>query len=505
MLEKEYKSATLQVENSFFLIGTKEFYLIPMGAFENSFKRELGKNTGKFISNVVFGDKHSTPYRQVGSARQTAREERLRLAEARAETEARVREQKACDRAQIERKNQLYAIDSAVFRNIDVLNSQSIPTEKPELLRMLSELSVQLKANKWESCGDEAAIRNKYTDALLEKYILCVNELKILDKNEPRLKHFNNLEKKEKRNRFFKKNGNWFFPLIIISVALISAVFYYYPNLLWVVLAIVIGWIGFKIFNKIKDERVENEHTKSDSTIFETPMTVKMPREEQTRKDIPLTTESLNAEEDSRFIDLNENGRIERILALIWNKYERIIGGEILQRKPIFSADGVKDSILYVGVNPSYDPIDDQIFIASSDQHSLMYGSFFDYDDAPQYFKTLEEFASNADKAYTHINLLYARENNREILLSLNHDFIREQLELSYETITKIAPVAIVFFSDYCKNLIFGADRWVDPKTETNGHYLLRGTNIPIFFSDDITVMDQSSRNSLLKKIKSTI
>lgn len=502
MHEQKYKRTSLQVKNPFFLIGTKESYLIPMRVFENSLKRELGKNTGKFISNVVFGDKHSTPYRQVGSVRQTAREERLRLAEARAKTEARIREQEACNRAEIERKNQLYAIDSAVLRNIDVLNSKSIPTEKPELLRMLSELSVQLKANKWESCGDEATIRNKYTDALLEKYILCVNELKILDKNEPRLEHFNNIEKKEKRNRFLKKNGNWLFPLIIISVALISAVFYYCPNLLWVVLAILIGWVGFKIFNK--KERVENEQTKSDSTIFETPKTVQMPQEELTIKDIPLT-ESLILEEDSRFLDLNENGRIERRLALIWNKYERIIDGEILQRKPIFSADGVKDSILYVGVNPSYDPVDDQAFIASSDQHSLMYGSFFDLDDAPQYFKTLEEFALNAGKAYTHINLLYARENNREILLSLNSDFIREQLELSYETIIKIAPVAIVFFSDYCKDMIFGADRWVNPKTETNDHYILRGTNIPIFFSDDITVMDGSSRNSLLKKIKNTI
>jgi hypothetical protein len=62
-----------------------------------------------------------------------------------------------------------------------------------------------------------------------------------------------------------------------------------------------------------------------------------------------------------------------------------------------------------------------------------------------------------------------------------------------------------VFFSDYCKDMIFGADRWIDPKTETKGHYILRGTNIPIFFSDDITVKDESSRNSLLEKIKSTI
>ena len=33
----------------------------------NSFKRELGKNTAKVVSNFVFGDNWSTPYRRVGS------------------------------------------------------------------------------------------------------------------------------------------------------------------------------------------------------------------------------------------------------------------------------------------------------------------------------------------------------------------------------------------------------------------------------------------------------
>ena len=34
-----------------------------MGTFGKSLGRELGKNTGKFVSNKVFGDKWSTPYR----------------------------------------------------------------------------------------------------------------------------------------------------------------------------------------------------------------------------------------------------------------------------------------------------------------------------------------------------------------------------------------------------------------------------------------------------------
>ena len=40
-----------------------------MGIIENSFKRELGKNTAKVVSNLLFGDRHSTPSRRVESTR----------------------------------------------------------------------------------------------------------------------------------------------------------------------------------------------------------------------------------------------------------------------------------------------------------------------------------------------------------------------------------------------------------------------------------------------------
>ncbi|MBQ7427059.1 MAG: hypothetical protein IJV20_07390 [Prevotella sp.] len=66
-------------------------------------------------------------------------------------------------------------------------------------------------------------------------------------------------------------------------------------------------------------------------------------------------------------------------------------------------------------------------------------------------------------------------------------------------------PVVILFFSDYCRNMIYGADRWVDPSTEKDGHYILKGTNIPIYFTDDITAIDDASRMSLIRKIRTII
>lgn len=488
-----------------------------MGTFGNSLKRELGKNTGKFISNVVFGDMHSTPYRRVDARRQAASEARIAEAEARRRVEevkkqarleeARMRLEEAHERAKLERNNQLYAIDSAVIQNIDLLNCRPIPTNKSDLLQMLSELSVQLKANKWQKNSDEAEIRNKYTDALLEKYTQCVRELEIMDANEPHLKHYKKVESKAKRNRFIKKNQFWLSLLLLLSIPailwiimnigdfiLLGMLFLaeYHSHIIWTCIACIIGYIGFKFYSKHKDNKVKTESE------------IKVEEKESPLKESVIEKEPV-IEKESIFFDLNDNERIEKRLAQIWQKYQRLVPQDLLKRKPIFSADGVRDSILYVGVNPSYNQNDDEILISSLDNQSLMYGSFYQRDDSPDYFKYLEEFASMLGKGYTHINLLYARENNRDLLLHSNSDFIREQLELTYDTIIKVNPVTIIFFSDYCKDMIFGADRWVDPKTEKDGHYILRGTNIPIFFTDDITAIDDASRMSLIRKIRTTI
>src|SRR5690606_10571974 len=84
-------------------------------------------------------------------------------------------------------------------------------------------------------------------------------------------------------------------------------------------------------------------------------------RQENTVKE--AKQENLNlANTDSVFFDLNENGRIENTLKNIWTKYNGVVNSNIISRKPIFSADGVKDSILFVGINPSYNASDDNTF-----------------------------------------------------------------------------------------------------------------------------------------------
>ncbi|EHO10004.1 hypothetical protein HMPREF9714_01689 [Myroides odoratimimus CCUG 12901] len=56
-----------------------------MGTFGKSFSREIGKNTGKWVSNKLFGSGHSTLYRVINErekeSRRAEREEARRYKE----------------------------------------------------------------------------------------------------------------------------------------------------------------------------------------------------------------------------------------------------------------------------------------------------------------------------------------------------------------------------------------------------------------------------------------
>ena len=466
-----------------------------MGTFGNSFKRELGKNTGKFVSNIIFGDKHSTPYRHVGNhshnvsprSSQTKSDARLTLAEAKAEMLA---------------KNQLNELDAAVLHNIDLLNSVTIPSEKNELVNLLNQLTVQVEATPWiYNGGEEADIRNKYWKALHQKYKIAIKELELLSPEDPHLSLFKDVSSSAYRKRLFKRA----FPFLIILVGLLLAgigtLYEENPQLFNQIMIGVLGlsavfvvcFIVHKLRLTKKCQRNKEQLSKNSKNSSDLKKSI---HEEEKQQSL--------GQEDCLYIDINSNHRIEKQLASIWCKY-RNLHFDFLSRRPIFSNEAVEKSILFVGITPLYNPQDDVNLTSSSDGKSLYYGSFYLKDDSPAYFRELEDFASRVGLGYSHINLLYARENDLDKLLTCNEDFIREQLELTYDTIVKIKPSVIVFFSDFCKNLIYGADRWVNPSTERDGHYILNLTDIPVFFTDDITILNAEEQDLLVRRIRTTI
>lgn len=496
-------------------------------SFGKSFGRELGKNTAKVVSNALFGDSWSTPYRRVNRDVQRRHEERMRIkqeAAERAERRLRIAEQHQIEEDSRARRAELNMLNSAVLENIDKLIAISIPKTSHGLNELLGQLSIQMKSIKRHDDGEEGRIHNQYNEALYQKFSQCLFELRCINPNDPHIPVYGEilLEKeielkraevkvKNSKYRRFSRLGSGVLLMVTFFIgAILLAEFEDTAVLIiaWMCsIFLIIALWSFYFYKVLKSKRELQKWMLTEKDKYKVEQTDTMHRAEpqMPTADYEDNVGCIESEDASVFFDLDANNRICSALRRIWLKYRHKVPSEYIERRPIFAADGVEDCILFVGVNPSYSPEDDQRFIESNNKHSLLYGSFYQRDDAPQYFKALESFAGRFGKSYAHMNLLYVRENDRDALMKVNPDFIREQLELTYDTIALLKPKAILFFTDYCKNLIFGKGRWVNPETFNNGHYILNGTDIPVIFCEDITTMSGSSLDKLADVVRNSL
>ncbi len=185
-----------------------------MGRLGDSFTREVGKNTGKFVSNLIFGDKHSTPYRRVDNGRSEAA--KIRAAAIESKARADIQKQKNDD---------LNILDGAVLKNVDIVLQTPIPQDEAGLVNLMSTWAAQLSGCKWDFDSEEGKIRNQFPDALLEKYKQCIMLIKAISPNNAMMQYFNDILVKAEKRRFKSKTK-------------------FIRTLLWAVLAITI-LIGF--------------------------------------------------------------------------------------------------------------------------------------------------------------------------------------------------------------------------------------------------------------------
>ena len=491
-------------------------------SFGKSFGRELGKNTAKVVSNALFGDSWSTPYRRVNRDVQRRHEDRMRIKQEAAEREERrlrIAEQHQIEEDNRARRAELNILNSAVLENVDKLMAIPIPKTSHGLNELLGQLSIQMKSIKRHDDGEEGRIHNQYNEALHQKFSQCLFELRCINPNDPHIPVYGEIliekEIERKREEVKVKNSKYRRFSLLGTGGLLMVLFYVSPwyedpvfiiSLTCSIILIIALW-SFYLYKLRKSKRELQEWMLTEKDKYKVEQTDMMHRAEphMPTADYEDNVGYIESEDASVFFDLDANNRICSALRRIWLKYRHSVPAEYIDRRPIFAADGVEDCILFVGVNPSYSPEDDQRFIESNNKHSLLYGSFYQRDDAPPYFKALESFAGRCGKSYAHMNLLYVRENDRDALMKVNQDFIREQLELTYDTIALLKPKAILFFTGYCKNLIFGKGRWVNPETFKNGHYILNGTDIPVIFCEDITTMSGRSIDNLVDVVRNSL
>ena len=132
------------------------------------------------------------------------------------------------------------------------------------------------------------------------------------------------------------------------------------------------------------------------------------------------------------FIDLLSY--YDEVLAL-WQEYT---GEEFCAQPPIMPTSGLKNSLLFVGLNPSFTKGDDTPYTLSQDNRG-----------GHPYFATISRMAERIGMPWSHLDLLCIRETDqRRIRILLRSDkgctFIQKQIDITLRMINALNPAAIV-------------------------------------------------------------
>lgn len=205
--------------------------------------------------------------------------------------------------------------------------------------------------------------------------------------------------------------------------------------------------------------------------------------------------------EDESPASLNQENRIDNRLSEIWNRYIGVVTEDFMFRKPVYNEHGDQNMVLFVSLNPTDEELSGVELLRSPSGKNLYYPSYDQPSPINEFVERQRQFALNLGLNHGHLNLLYAHENDRNKLVHANPDFIREQLEVTYESIRMMEPKVIVFLSDYCHNLVYGTDRWTRPSTKGN-YDVLNGTEIPVLFIDDLTKISPDELERIQQEVE---
>ncbi|RZJ47884.1 MAG: hypothetical protein EOO44_21845 [Flavobacterium sp.] len=180
-----------------------------MGIFFNSLKRQFGRDTGKVISNTIYGNSHATPYREVNKDKIELENKKIAMQKSNGE------------------RQDLYLLDAAVIGAVDQIILLDIGGDEKEIVKASLSLEMQLAVNKWMSHhkGKIAAIRNKYPDAVLKKYEQCIEELEFLKANDDRIFKMKKVAAKYKKIGLIQQYGFFAIPALLVIVLLIVITF----------------------------------------------------------------------------------------------------------------------------------------------------------------------------------------------------------------------------------------------------------------------------------------
>lgn len=175
-----------------------------MGIF-NSFKGQIGRDAGRALSNFVWGDKHSSPYRRV---------------EGKKKKELELKEKELGAAIVDEDEKHIFRTEQLINEKISVLMSLEIPeTEKQAFIKTLNDLIFQIEANPFKSIlDDENRVTNRYSEVLLIKYNQVLRDYRMNFQGDT--KHYEKYLSKFYKRKFV---GKYSVILLFVGFILICA------------------------------------------------------------------------------------------------------------------------------------------------------------------------------------------------------------------------------------------------------------------------------------------
>ena len=176
--------------------------------FKKSLFRELGKNTGKWASNKLFGDNWSTPYRFSNSGAAIAKEA-LKI-------EKEIEEKKVDNQLEIEKLKHVFSQNRNSQEMKNEIIVMSLPENKDDLFTFANFILSNIYGSGWDH-DDEKEYLNAFSDVCLNKLKQCKIKFKVIGA----LFETKYLEKEIrtlKRKRFFEKYGIIVFAFIFFII-----------------------------------------------------------------------------------------------------------------------------------------------------------------------------------------------------------------------------------------------------------------------------------------------
>ena len=175
-----------------------------MGFF-SSLKGQLGRDTGRLISNKVYGNRHASKYQRVNSSDNISKNLKL---EKKYELEL-IEKERENNLEILNRNQELFEINEKttfVNQNLKKITSMKVPNSKETIIDNLHSLSVEITSNKWKDSDKEInKISNVYTEALFKKYEQHLFTLKNKFPTAIEIQYFEKQNKSFQKQVFFQK------------------------------------------------------------------------------------------------------------------------------------------------------------------------------------------------------------------------------------------------------------------------------------------------------------